>query len=269
MRLAGVGMVGVVHATRAIDALQRLIGRVELGVIPQIVDTVVYIEAGEVHTVYDVVTEVKVPHGLTEEDLARPVIVIRDYQTRTPAFEIYTFNRQVVTVPLTEEEPETGVAKLARGEVEREIRSVAGGHVDVELVSDNRAVVYVDDQDISQVIGRGGQRITEIEQRLGIEIDVRTHGERPEPAASSPPDAPTSSSNDGEVVVPDVTDKHIILSPSQPTPGDTVEVLAEGEYLFTATVGRGGEIQVSTGSVIAAELEEAIDRRQQVTVSRA
>ncbi len=30
MRLAGVGMIGVVHATRPIDALQRLIGRVEL-----------------------------------------------------------------------------------------------------------------------------------------------------------------------------------------------------------------------------------------------
>ncbi|MFB6303109.1 MAG: PINc/VapC family ATPase, partial [Haloferacaceae archaeon] len=54
MRLAGVGMVGVVHATRAIDALQRLVGRVELGMIPQVVDTVVYIEAGEVDTVYDV-----------------------------------------------------------------------------------------------------------------------------------------------------------------------------------------------------------------------
>ncbi|MEF8801799.1 MAG: ATPase, T2SS/T4P/T4SS family, partial [Halolamina sp.] len=57
MRLAGVGMIGVVHATRAIDALQRLVGRVELGMIPQIVDTVVYIEAGQVHTVYDVTTE--------------------------------------------------------------------------------------------------------------------------------------------------------------------------------------------------------------------
>ena len=32
MRLAGVGMIGVVHATRAIDALQRLVGRVELGI---------------------------------------------------------------------------------------------------------------------------------------------------------------------------------------------------------------------------------------------
>jgi ATPase len=40
MRLAGIGMVGVVHATRAIDAIQRLIGRVELGMIPMIADTV-------------------------------------------------------------------------------------------------------------------------------------------------------------------------------------------------------------------------------------
>ena len=30
MRLAGVGMIGVVHATRAVDAIQRLIGRVNL-----------------------------------------------------------------------------------------------------------------------------------------------------------------------------------------------------------------------------------------------
>ncbi|MFW5900291.1 MAG: PINc/VapC family ATPase, partial [Halodesulfurarchaeum sp.] len=83
MRLAGVGMVGVVHATRAIDALQRLVGRVELGMIPQVVDTVVFIEAGAVETVYDVKTEVKVPEGLMEQDLARPVIVIRDFETGT------------------------------------------------------------------------------------------------------------------------------------------------------------------------------------------
>ncbi len=81
MRLAGVGMVGVVHATRPIDALQRLIGRVELGMIPQIVDTVVYIEAGQIEKVYDVKTEVKVPAGMTEEDLARPVILVEEFET--------------------------------------------------------------------------------------------------------------------------------------------------------------------------------------------
>lgn len=264
MRLAGVGMVGVVHATRAIDALQRLIGRVELGLIPQIVDTVVYIEAGDVHTIFDVVTEVKVPHGLTEEDLARPVIVIRDYETGRPAFEIYTFNRQVVTVPLDENERDSGVSRIARQEIEREIRSIAHGHVDVELVSENRAIVYVDESAISQVIGKGGGRISQIENRLGLSIDVRTHGER---SGSSPaPPATAATSDAGNAVTPEVTDAHVIIAPPGVEPGETVEVRANGEYLFTATVGRGGEIQVSRGSAIAAELEQAIDRREQVTV---
>ena len=72
MRLAGVGMIGVVHATRPIDAIQRMIGRVELGIIPQVVDTVIFIEAGAVVKVYDFT--VKVPYGMFEADLARPVI---------------------------------------------------------------------------------------------------------------------------------------------------------------------------------------------------
>ncbi|MCD6323752.1 MAG: Flp pilus assembly complex ATPase component TadA, partial [Desulfurococcales archaeon] len=43
LRLAGIGMIGVVHATSPIDAVQRFIGRVDIGVIPSIVDTVIFI----------------------------------------------------------------------------------------------------------------------------------------------------------------------------------------------------------------------------------
>ncbi|QLD85979.1 Flp pilus assembly complex ATPase component TadA [Natronomonas halophila] len=267
MRLAGVGMIGVVHATRAIDALQRLVGRVELGMIPQVVDTVVYIEEGDVHTVYDVTTEVKVPHGLVEEDLARPVIVIEDWETGEPAYEIYTFNRQVVTVPLEgaegEEGSETGVERVAKQEIEREVRSVANGHVDVELKGSNTAVVYVEDDDISYVIGKGGGRINQIEDRLGIDIDVKTFDERPGGKAGS--GSGGGGSQQGDVVTPDVTSRHVVI-PLDDYHGDTVEIQADGEYLFTATVSRGGEIQVSRGSAIAEELEQAIDRGKQITV---
>ncbi|MFB6170368.1 MAG: PINc/VapC family ATPase [Haloarculaceae archaeon] len=273
MRLAGVGMVGVVHATRAIDALQRLVGRVELGMIPQVVDTVVYIEAGQVDTVYDVSTEVKVPHGMMEEDLARPVIVVRDFETGDPAFEIYTFNRQVVTVPLEEgdAEAETGVSRIARQEIEREIRSVARGHVEVELKGANRAVVYVEDDDISAVIGKGGGRISDIENRLGIDIDVRTFDERPGgyPGGSGQSGGSGGGSggrDPGEVVTPEVTSRHVLV-PAEQYAGETVEVRAGGDYLFTATVSRGGEIQVSRGSAIAEELEEAIDHGRRITLA--
>jgi ATPase len=277
MRLAGVGMVGVVHATRAIDALQRLVGRVELGMIPQVVDTVVYIEAGRVDTVYDVTTEVKVPEGLTAEDLARPVIQISDFETGRPAYEIYTFNRQVVTVPLDDDEgSETGVSRLARKEVEREIRSIARGHVEVELNGQNEAVVYVEEEDISYVIGKGGGRINDVEDRLGISIDVRTLDERPSGGTQSGAGVGSGSGgggvtgggpSDGAVVTPEVTSRHVVVDVENGVDvGETVEVRADDEYLFTATVGRGGEIQVSRGSAIADELEEAIDHKRRITV---
>ncbi|WP_193310073.1 PINc/VapC family ATPase [Halorubrum halophilum] len=274
MRMAGVGMVGVVHASRAIDALQRLVGRVELGMIPQIVDTVVYIEAGEVHTVYDVTTEVKVPAGLTAEDLARPVIQVSNFETGRPEYEIYTFNRQVVTVPLNDEDEadtETGVGRIAKQEIEREIKSVAHGRVDVELKGNDEAVVYVSEGDIGTVIGKGGGRISDIENRLGIEIDVRTHDEQPGGGSGRETNGHAGGQGGqvgeerGTVVTPEITARHVVIGVDAGV-GETVEVRADGEYLFTATVGRGGEVQVSRGSAIAEELEDAIDRKRTVTV---
>ncbi len=250
MRLAGVGMIGVVHATRAIDALQRLIGRVELGVIPQVVDTVVYIEAGEVHTVYDVTTEVKVPAGLMEEDLARPVILIRDFETGQPAYEIYTFNRQVVTVPVgSVPEHEAGVDRLASKEIEREVQRIAAGPVEVELTGPSQAIVYVQEPDIPAVIGSGGERVRELENRLGVNLDIQELELTAETA--------TSPTGDGEAIEPEVTNRHVII-PATGHVGETIEIHANGDYVFTATVGRGGDIKVSRGSAIADELERAI-----------
>jgi ATPase len=135
--------------------------------------------------------------------------------------------------------------------------------------------VYVDDDDISAVIGKGGGRISDIEDRLGLGIDVRTHDERPETGrkAGGPdgstgdpggPDA-TAGTDNGETVAPDIAGNHIVL-PVDGYVGETVEVRAGEEYLFTATVGRGGEIQVSRGSAIADELEAAIDQRRPIAV---
>jgi len=270
MRLAGVGMIGVVHATRAIDALQRLVGRVELGMIPQVVDTVVYIEAGEIDTVYEVETKVKVPHGLMEEDLTRPVVVISDYETGEPAYEIYTFNQQVVTVPLEDgDEQESGVSRIAKNEIEREIKSIAHGQVEVEITSDNAATVYVSENDISSVIGKGGGRITDIENRLSMELDVRTLDEYAGGfggGSGGSSAGATGGGKQGEIVTPEITSRHIIL-PVEGHSGETVEVQAGGQYLFTATVSRGGEVQISRGSGLADELETAVDSGQQVTIT--
>ena len=100
MRLAGVGLIGVTHAKTAIAAIQRLIGRVDLGVIPHVVDTVIYIEAGKIEKVYELKMAVKVPHGMREADLARPVIQVTDFESKKPEYELYSYGEEIVVIPI-------------------------------------------------------------------------------------------------------------------------------------------------------------------------
>ncbi len=99
-RLSGVGMVGVVHSSSAIDAVQRFIGRVELGMLPSIIDTILFIDGGEITSVLVVKMTVKVPSGFKDKDLARPVVEVRDYQSGQLAFELYSFGQDIVVNPI-------------------------------------------------------------------------------------------------------------------------------------------------------------------------
>lgn len=173
LRLSGVGMVGVVHATRPIDALQRFIGRIELGMIPQVVDTILYIEDGKVKKVLSTEYVVKVPSGMSQEDLARPVIVVRDFATGVPVYEIYTFGEQIVVVPVAKREEGTSFQKLALEKVREEVKRFLGtDRVSVKAISENRVLVVVDEEHIPRLIGKKGVNISELERRLGIKIDV-------------------------------------------------------------------------------------------------
>ena len=124
LRSAGVGMVGVVHAGSAIDAIQRLIlrGRVELGQLPSTVDTVIHIEAGRVAKVASMSLKVKLPTGFGgQRDLARPVVEVRDFERGMLEYEMFTFGGEKVVVPVR-----GGSAPTMRGD-RRDRRDVKRG----------------------------------------------------------------------------------------------------------------------------------------------
>jgi ATPase len=100
LRLAGVGMVGVVHSSSAIDAIQRILNRVSLGQLCQVIDTAIFIKDGQINKVYGLQIKVRVPAGMREADLARPVVEVRDFLTNSIEYEIYTFSDQVIVVPI-------------------------------------------------------------------------------------------------------------------------------------------------------------------------
>jgi len=267
MRLAGVGMVGVVHSTRGIDALQRLIGRVEFGIIPQVVDTVIFLKKGEIELVYDVHFAVKVPSGMTEADLARPVIEVRNFATNKVEYEIYLFSKQVVVMAVSPKERGSAKPtwKFAAREIERAIDKYAKAPVTVEILSDTRANVYVSDRDISHVIGKGGKNIEKVEDALGIDIDVlQTNGES-QRSQDNQKEAPQKATKNAEI---DLADRHVIVT-SNARPGEIVDVLIDDDYLFTATIGRGGEIKVTKGTNIANRILDALDRGARIMMRSA
>lgn len=172
MRLAGVGMIGVTHANRAIDAVQRLIGRVELGMIPQVVDTVLFVDAGKIAAVLELSFTVKVPFGMTDADLARPVVEVKDVLTGRPLYELYTYGEQVVVMPLDQQASNDPGDRLMAREVERLLRKYVQGPLEIQ-VRGRKALVSVDESEVAQLIGKGGRTVQSLERKLGLHLSVQ------------------------------------------------------------------------------------------------
>ncbi len=173
MRLAGVGMVGVTHASRAIDAIQRLIGRVDLGIIPQVVDTVIFILAGKIHKVYELKMTVKVPYGMIEADLARPVIEVRDFDTQSPEYELYSYGEEIVVIPVED----SGVEKEEEFEITKSKKHIILG---VKEFRGRYAKVFVDNEYIitSKVSKYGKIRVRRTSNAGKALIDAIQYGKR-------------------------------------------------------------------------------------------
>jgi ATPase len=171
LRLAGIGMIGIVHATNPVDAIQRFVGKIEMGMIPQIVDLVVFVKGGEIEAVLSLKMLVKVPTGMTEADLARPIIEITDFETDKLLYEIYTYGEQTIVIPVAGEKTTKRLWDLAEKKIEDYFTKYSK-QVKVKVVSDNRINVFLPSAKISKVIGKKGEEINKIEKELGMKINV-------------------------------------------------------------------------------------------------
>jgi|GEM_PF-6735503 len=102
LRLSGIGLLGVIHASQPIDALSRMLPRLEVGMLPHVVDTVLFVEHGVIAKVLGLRLEVKVPAGIGDSNQARPVVLVRDFETEELLYEVYSYGDGVVVMPLAE-----------------------------------------------------------------------------------------------------------------------------------------------------------------------
>jgi ATPase len=293
MRLAGLGMVGVIHANGVQDAVQRFSARVDFSVISQIVNTIIFVKQGIVTKVYDVGFTIKVPEGMGGEMHLRPVTTVTDHETGQLVLDIFRYDGETIVMPVIATTPAMAAKaapiqvqlvgqpvittpsvrapqssaeparkerekesddrpgwKLTEKEIQREIGRYTEGFVDVQMLSDTKAVVYIDDKDVPAAIGKGGKNISAIVNKLGIGIDIKPRSEfdRQQPQ----PKADEEFNLGGGIKIQTDKKQLTILAPSES--GRIVDVFAGKEYLFTATVNEQGEIHLAKNSSIAQEM---------------
>jgi ATPase len=249
MRLAGVGMVGVVHASSPLDAIQRFMGRVELGMVPHILDTIIFVRDGSIRKVYELTLTVKVPSGMTEADLARPLVEVRDFESGVIEYEIYTFGDENVVVPVSElakggggGQTESGVRKLAQSKIMDIVRRFDPS-AEVNVVSDNKVQVRVSKEAAPRIIGRGGSTVSELEEMLGVKIDVEAK-------------IPTL----GKEIQFDISEagSSINILVDDDVIGRTVDVYVEDEYILSSQVGKKARVKIDKRSESGKKIVNAI-----------
>jgi len=240
MRLAGVGMIGVVHSTNPVSAIQRFIGRLELGVIPHVIDTVIYIEGGKILKTYELTMAVKVPTGMKEADLARPVVEVRDFATKKLEYEIYTYGEENVIVPVGKER--SPLKELAKDRIYEEIRKL-DPEAEIEIISEDRARIRIRNDVIAKLIGKKGKNIEHIEKRLGLSISV-------EPKESTL-----------KRTIPfgfEETGAYFNLKVNPVLTGSKVDVYSGKNFVFSPVVGKGGNIRIRKKSGLGKTILQAI-----------
>lgn len=242
LRLTGVGMVGVVHANSPLDAIQRFIGKIELGIIPNVLDTVVFVKNGEIKTVYDLELKVKVPTGMTESDLARPVIEIRNFENDVLEHEIYTFGEENVIVPVGKKVDKIGIEKLAEDKIKETFRQY-DPNAEVEILSDNRVKVMVNERNIASIIGRGGTNINEIQKLLKVHIDV----------VEKPSDDISLTSNDLPFSFSE-SKTAILITVNRDFTSMHADIYAHEKFIASVRIGKKGQIKIPRRSDVARTL---------------
>ena len=242
LRLTGVGMVGVVHANSPLDAIQRFIGKIELGIIPNVLDTVVFVKDGGIQKVYDLELKVKVPTGMTESDLARPVIEIKNFEDGILEHEIYTFGEENVIVPVGKRPDKIGIEKLAEDKIKETFRQY-DPRAEVEILSDNRVKVMVDEQYIASIIGRGGSNINDIEKSLKVHIDVVE--KTSDDVSFTSNDLPFSFSESKTA---------LLLTVNREFTSMHADLYANEKFIASVRIGKKGQIKIPKRSDVARTL---------------
>lgn len=177
LRLTWIGLIGVIHATAPVDSIQRFIGTIEMGIIPQVVDTVVYIDKWAIQEILQLKQVVKMPSGMMSADLARPVIEVTSFLENKLKYEIYTFGEQVVVMPLDQiQEQEKGKKNIIYDAAAEQITQIMHDMfkfpIECQVLWPQTIRLTTHTVNKWRIIWSWGATVQELERKFGVSIDV-------------------------------------------------------------------------------------------------
>jgi ATPase len=124
-------------------------------------------------------------------------------------------------------------------------------HAEVIVISDNKVQVRVSKEAAPRIIGKGGVTVTELEDMLGMKIDVEVKT----PTLGKEVDFDISESG---------SSVNIMLDDDQV--GRTVDVYVEDEYVISSQVGKKARVKIDKRSESGRKIVNAIIGSQEIKV---
>jgi ATPase len=253
LRLSGIGVLGVIHATEPIDAIQRFVGRIDIGIISNVLDTIIFIKNGQINKVYTVSIQVKVPSGMIEADLARPVITIHDFDTGKLEYEIYSYGEETIVVPVQSATRTKQIYKLAEKQLRTELKEY---DAEPEFVSDERCIVYLKKETIPEFLGRNGSNIESLEKKFNLKLEVKECKAKKD-----------NSAVNGKETIKFSTEKNsntLILNLTQGFEEKLITIYIEDDFFMSVKSSKKGQIKMSSSAAMGKILIDAINQDKKI-----
>ncbi|HLD57238.1 MAG TPA: KH domain-containing protein, partial [archaeon] len=172
----------------------------------------------------------------------RPVVEVRDFETKKPEYEIYSYGEENVVIPISGTVAKSAIKELAKQAIFQEIKRFDHS-ADIEVVSDNDITVRVRNDVIPAIIGKGGMTVEALQKKLGLHINI----EPKEKTLKSPVS-----------FLYEETGGRFNLMVDQNLVGEQVDVYSGEEFLLSPMVGKEGKISIKKNSDLGRKVLQAL-----------
>ncbi len=182
LRLTWIWLLGVIHWNKPVDAIQRFVWTIELWVIPQVIDTVIFMKWWNIHEILQLELVVKTPTWMKSDDLARPVIEVKSFFEDKLIYEIYSYWEQVVVIPISKIKQKENSSKLlnfAKAKLEEFLKNKLETDFYVKIENENNITIYVPEWKKWWIIWKAWEKINQLEKELWCSISVKTYDDLP------------------------------------------------------------------------------------------